>query len=197
MIDKDRFDRIRAFHGAYASWAVWSPPTSTAKSNVGDLEVLDPNLNPALLASLNPEIVMLGLNLSRLLRAPLANFHDDSKNAQDYKLRYALQGTPWWGGYMTDIIKDLPAVNSNDPKLRLSPEQMEANVDRFVGELRDLGSTSPTLLAFGAKTYARVKRYVLRRLDLKLIRLTHYSHFISAEDYREEIRRKSSADSFV
>jgi hypothetical protein len=65
MIDARCFDVIKRRHGAYASWAVWAPPTSTPKSNMGDLTVLDELANQALLETLNPGVVMIGLNISR------------------------------------------------------------------------------------------------------------------------------------
>ena len=37
MVDRETFDRIKARHGRYASWAVWSEPDGKPKSNMGDL----------------------------------------------------------------------------------------------------------------------------------------------------------------
>ena len=52
------------------------------------------------------EIIFIGLNISRPIENPLGNFHDPRPMATDFKIRYALKDTPYWGGYMTDIIKD-------------------------------------------------------------------------------------------
>ena len=54
MIDAARFDVIKRRHGAYGSWAVWAPPTSTPKSNMGDLTVLDELANKAYMDSSRP-----------------------------------------------------------------------------------------------------------------------------------------------
>ena len=36
-----------------------------------------------------------------------SNFHsDDNKRQNDYKLRFALMGTHFWGSYITDVIKE-------------------------------------------------------------------------------------------
>ena len=59
MIDAACFALIKQRHGAYGSWAVWAPPASTPKSNVGDLTVLDEVANQALLETLNPGVVMV------------------------------------------------------------------------------------------------------------------------------------------
>ena len=65
MVDRETFDRIKEKHGLHASWAVWSEPDGKPKSKMGDLTVLDPDQNPALLGMLRSDVVMVGLNLSR------------------------------------------------------------------------------------------------------------------------------------
>jgi hypothetical protein len=94
-------DVIKRKHGAYASWAVWAQPTGRPKTNTGDLSVLDPELNPALLRMLRPDVVMVALNLSRFSPVPFGNFHDASPGSQDFKIRYAFADTPYYGAYMT------------------------------------------------------------------------------------------------
>lgn len=61
MIDRDRFERIKRSHGTCASWAVWAQPRGSTRAWVGDEEVLDPDTNPTLLATLRNDVVMLGL----------------------------------------------------------------------------------------------------------------------------------------
>ncbi|HQO79311.1 MAG TPA: hypothetical protein PLG17_12470, partial [Thermodesulfobacteriota bacterium] len=65
MIDATHFELIKRKHGSYGSWAVWASQGQTPKSNMRDIEVLDPRANPSLLQTLNPGVVMVGLNLSR------------------------------------------------------------------------------------------------------------------------------------
>jgi len=83
MVERATFDVIKWKHGAYASWAVWAQPTGRPKSNTGDLSVLDPEVNPALLRTLRPDVVMVALNLSRFSPAPFGNFHEASPESQD------------------------------------------------------------------------------------------------------------------
>jgi len=79
MIDRDRFERIRRSHGAYASWAVWAELRGSTRAWVGDPDVLDPDKNPTLLATLRNDVVMLGLNQSgRPIGRALGNFHEYS-----------------------------------------------------------------------------------------------------------------------
>jgi len=95
MIDAARFDLIKRKHGAYGSWAVWAPPTSTPKSNMSDLTVLDELAHPQLLETLNPGVVMIGLNISRgFPDEPFGNFHDPSPVANDFKIRFPLRAPP-------------------------------------------------------------------------------------------------------
>jgi hypothetical protein len=82
-MDEATFDRIKVKWSAYASWAVWAEPDGGPKSNIGDLSVLDPARNPALLDTIRSDVVMLGLNLSRATLLPFANFHDARPDGQD------------------------------------------------------------------------------------------------------------------
>jgi len=106
MINRERFDAVRKKYGHYASWAVWGAEGLTPKSGMGDISFFeDPQED--LLATLNPEVILVGLNISRPIPRPFGNFHPDYPAAQDYKLRHALYGTGFWGGYLTDIIKNV------------------------------------------------------------------------------------------
>src|SRR6202022_3052299 len=93
-------------YGHYASWAIWADGTDKPKDNVGDLRLFESSEDYALLNQLNPNVVLVGLNISRRIQSALGNFHDGRPSSMDYKIRYALKGTVLWGAYMTDIIKD-------------------------------------------------------------------------------------------
>lgn len=104
MIDREHFQFLKVKYSHWSSWAIWSAAGETPKSNVGDLSVFE---GDNFLQFLNPEIFLVGLNISRGdIKNPLANFHDARAEATDYKIRYALTDSALWGGYMTDIIKD-------------------------------------------------------------------------------------------
>ena len=108
MISEKKFYFIKEKYQFYSSWAVWAEQGDKPKSNVGDLSVLDPKQNKNLLKTLNPNIILVALNISRGdIAEPFANFHDKSSRATDFKIRYAIKDTPIWGAYMTDIIKKL------------------------------------------------------------------------------------------
>jgi hypothetical protein len=181
MMDLERFDLIRRKHGAYASWAIWAPPSSTPKSNVGDLTVLDERVNSKLLEILNPRVVMVGLNFSRGAPSkPFQNFHDPRPESQDFKIRFAFSGTPFWGAYMTDVIKGIVEPDSQAllKRLRQSPEVLRAQIHAFRQELSDLGHPRPTILAFGHAAYELLSENLPASDYDCIIRLMHYSNYI-------------------
>jgi hypothetical protein len=188
-IDRERFELIRHKHGGYSSWAVWAPATRGPKSNIGDLSVLDADANPMVLQTVNQAVVMVGLNISRSFEEPFRNFHDQNPNANDFKLRVAFAGTPYYGAYMTDVVKNVPMVKSGDliRYLRGNPAVIESHIARFRDELRDLGCARPTILAFGSAAYELLLRHLLRDEYRSLIRLTHYSHYIGKDKYRDTV----------
>jgi hypothetical protein len=188
-MDRERFERIKERHGKYASWAVWADAGSTPKSNMGDMSVLDPDLNPALLGLLHCNSVMVALNFSRPVDGapPFHNFHPSYSEAQDYKTRYAFAGTRHWGAYMTDIIKNFPMLKSSEVRKHLTAERMRENVDAFLGELADLGADRPTIIAFGADVHKLVAKYVPDSAYSKLVRVRHYADYVRKEQYRAEV----------
>ena len=84
MIERSHFNYIRERHDSYASGAIWAPAGNTPKSNICDLSVLDPQVNFTLLNTIQNDVVMVGLNISRLFSEPFRNFHDSSPHTQDF-----------------------------------------------------------------------------------------------------------------
>ncbi len=189
MVDRETFDRIKQKHGSYASWAVWGDQSTGPKSGMGDLTVLDPDKNSALLQTLRNDVVMLGLNRSRAFPGTFFNFHPNYPEAQDYKIRYAFVGTPYYGGYMTDLIKEIFEVKSANlmQQLAQNPALIKRNIEWLIGEFDDLKCAAPTVIAFGGDTYRLGKEYIPSNRYSRLVRATHYSHYISKEHYRERI----------
>jgi hypothetical protein len=195
VIHRSQFDLIRERHGGYASWAVWTQASDKPKSNIGDLSVLNPDLNPALLQTLRIDVIMVGLNVSRPLQEPFRNFHDPNPRANDFKLRRAFIGTHYWGAYMTDIIKNVEIVTAPDLRayLKAFPALIQSNVENFLEELRDLNATKPTILAFGGDAYRLITDHVPVGACGRLVRVMHYSHQISKEKYRDTVLAQIAA----
>jgi hypothetical protein len=190
MINLARYELIKKKHGNYASWAIWSPPGERPKSKTGDMSVFDMDENRDLLASLNPNIVMVALNFSRPVEPEIfRNFHDGSPWANDFKIRYAFAGTPYYGAYMTDVIKNLPEVKSKKVMghLKADPSIIQRNIEILRDEIMDLGVREPTILAFGKDTHELLARHLRADEYKDLVRVTHYSHQIGKEQYREKV----------
>ena len=192
MISQNTFNLIKAKYGYWASWAVWAEEGETPKSNIGDLSIFDTD---DVLSVLNPNVIFVGLNISRgAITTPLANFHDKRSEATDYKIRFGFKNTPYWGGYMTDIIKDydeLDSVNVTD-FLKDNRDYELKNIKIFEQELKDLECQNPTLIAFGGSTHGILKRYFKK--DFEIHAVTHYAHFLGKEKYRAEILKKLNLD---
>jgi len=189
MVDRETFDHIKEKHGLYASWAVWAKSDGTPKSNMGDLTVLDPDRNQALLGMLRSDVVMVGLNLARDRPPRLGNFHDTKAAGQDYEIRFALTGTPFYGAYMTDIIKGVVMLKSGNlmRDLHANPDVVTESVKCLKEELDDLKSEPPTVIAFGASAYMLAADYLPANWYSRLVRVTHFSVFISQTAYRARV----------
>ncbi len=190
MITLDKFNCIKEKYGCYGSWAVWANQEDTPTSKIDDLNVLDPAIKSNLLFILNPNVVFVGLNISKgEIKKPLSNFHSSNPHATDFKIRYAFKISPYWGGYMTDIIKDLEEINSGKVEkfLRENEEIERQNVDRFRQEMMDIGANNPTLIAFGNATFKVLKRNL--KNEFNILKIYHYAHFMNKEDYRAHVWR--------
>jgi hypothetical protein len=139
----DRFTEIRERFGHFASWAAWAEGGRNAKSGIDDLSIFAPDGNPNLLETLHGNAVFLGLNISRRIERPFGNFHDPRPMATDFKIRFALKATPYWGAYMTDIIKDFEekAAGKVMKYLRDNRQFEEDNIQKLRDEIAVLAGT--------------------------------------------------------
>jgi hypothetical protein len=188
MINQTQFEFIKKKYGHYASWAIWAEEGKRPKDNIGDLSVLDIDKNDGILSQLDPGLILVGLNISRRIEIPLANFHDARPQAMDYKIRYALKGSPFWGAYMTDIIKDFEQKASGRMMsyLRTDNTFEEENVKIFLEEIDDLGVNHPTIVAFGRDSHMILNRNL--KNEFKIFKIPHYSNYTGKEQYREEVK---------
>lgn len=189
MLEKERYNKILAKYGDVASWAIWKSPGDTPRSNTEDLSIFD---DAHIIERLNPKYVFVGLNASSThgkqvnQNKPWHNFHSAYARQNDYKLRYALMHTRFWGGYITDIIKRYPEVDSSKVRefLRRHPKVVESNIREFKEELDVLGG-EPVLIAMGRAAYDILEKYLAD--DYRLAVITHYSYTIGKEEYRKQV----------
>lgn len=189
MISKETYETMEKEYGDVASWAVWREPGITPKSNTSDMSVFD---DPNLLNILNPSVVFVGLNGSSThgnwmgdTYRPWLNFHSGYSRQNDYKLRYALMGTKYWGSYITDIIKNHPEVDSGKVRkyLKSHPEVVAESIDSFINEISHFAQR-PLIVAMGVETYPILKNLPS---DFQVVEIMHYSNRIGKEEYRQNV----------
>ena len=186
MIEQTKFEFIKKKYGHCASWAIWVNEGEKPKDNMGDLSIFDLKKNSDLLEQLNPDIILCGFNISRDIKYPFANFH--GKGGGAYKIRYALRDTPFWGAYMTDIIKDFEEKASGKMMsyLKANKSFEEENVNIFRKEINDLGTNNPTIIAFGKDAHSVLIKNL--KEEYRILEVPHYSNYASKEKYREQIK---------
>jgi hypothetical protein len=186
MIDKITFDSIKEKHGSYASWAIWANERIKPKENMDDLSIFNVDTNSTLLEQLNPNYILVGLNISKEIEEDFANFHGPGGGA--YKIRFALKGTPLWGAYMTDIIKDFEQKASGQVMryLRTNKTFEKENIVSFRAEIYDLGVQDPTIVAFGKDAYTILDRNL--KNDFEIFTIPHYSTYMPKEKYRTKVK---------
>ena len=188
MLEKKQYDKLKQEFGTSASWAIWQMPGVSPKSNMEDVSMFD---NESILDRLNPAVVFVGLNPSGVHDGfmdesrPWCFFHSSNPRGHDYKLRYALINTDFWGGYITDLIKDVLEVDSDklDDHLKKHPEIIAANVKTFLYEL-SLLHKDPLIVALGDRVYNYLVRFI--GAGYRIIKIKHYSYRIGKEDYRRD-----------
>lgn len=194
MIDIKRYNKLKEEYGHVSSWTVWGKPTSGITSNIPDMTVFE---DKNICNKLNDKYVFVGLNGSsthgNLGDKAWQNFHSNYKHQRDYKLRYALTDTKFWGSYITDIIKvfngdreESKEVNSKKfiSKLRNHPEVVNENIEIFKIELSILSDKKPTLIAIGNDSYDLLKKHLN---EYNIYKIKHYSNWGGAEDYKNDV----------
>ena len=178
----DTYNKIKEKYGNISSWALWAEHADNrSKIGMDDISFFD-NPSHETLQLLNPNIILVGLNISEKILRTFGNFHPDKSIAQDYKTRFAIQGSMFWGAYMTDIIKSYEEKISGNLMKHLSKnkEFEKENIRLFKQELLDIGSKDTIIVAFGNDTYNILKR----NLDYPIYKVPHYSSFIKLDTLR-------------
>lgn len=193
MISQENYDILKEKYGDASSWAVWNTDYADSKPshNINDLSVFDsPNLS-----ELNTGFVFVGLNRSGKPKDgnaekkpdkpkdPWFNFH---AGRNDFKLRYALQGTRYWGSYITDAIKDYQETDSGEVEktLKSNPERVDENLKGLREELELLGG-KPVLVALGYAAEKKLK--CMKSEGYEVVRILHPAAFIGKKKYRDKV----------
>ena len=177
------FENIKNEYGNVASWAVWKAPyPNNLVSNMEIDDLFDLSKNPGVLDQLKNNIIMVGYNFS----IPTDKFpkfhnfhtynganinHTTLRNAS--KIRHAFNDTPYYGAYMTDIIKNHVEPKSENVDLT----DIDDNLNIFRHELKTLQAKRPSIIAFGSKVHNLLNKYLKSNEYSKLIGITHYAHY--------------------
>jgi len=184
---KQRYDDIKLKYGGMSSWAIWAESDKKIKSGMGDISFFE-NPTKETLDKLNPSVILVGLNISKKIPRTFGNFHPNYSSAQDYKTRYALKDTMFWGAYMTDIIKDFEELVAGNLMKYLNKNKSfeKENAETFEQELLDIGAENPIIIALGNDSYKILKRNFK---NLNIYKVPHYSAFITKEKLRLEFEK--------
>ena len=108
--------------------------------------------------------------------------------ATDFKIRYALKNTSYWGSYMTDIIKNFEEKDSGKMMsyLRSHKDFEQDNIRTLREEIEVLGFSNPILVTFGKDAWTIAKRNLGKEFS-SIIGIPHYAKYISKEDYRAQV----------
>ena len=189
MICESNYLELKKRFGHLASWAIWKMPDNKPKSNTSDLTIFN---DEEILSKLNTNYVFIGLNAA-------ANhgdyneeehdwhcFHSAYFRQNDYKLRYALAGTKFWGSYITDIIKKHEETDSQKvvTYINKNPDILMENIKLFEEEMKLLGENL-VLIAMGKATYDFLNKCLGKKY--RIYQILHYSGRIGQEKYREEV----------
>ena len=137
-----------------ASWAIWDEPSHGNYKSISGMKLhgmFSTGLEKVL-PQLNPNIVLLGLNCSKIpcdADGAWQNFHlreldDESKltstNRPGQWLRYACRNTMFWGAYMTDLFKSLTDPNSGNvvEHFKRNPQGLQMAAKSFAEEMKAL-----------------------------------------------------------
>jgi len=191
MVEKDQYERLRQRFGKYSSWAIWkNPDPDRPASNTEDMTVFD---DEELLEKIHTNYIFIGLNAAmhdEINAEDWGAFHSkDTKKQRDYKLRYALKDTEYWGAYITDVIKGYNETNVSEviKATRNDPNLLRESKELLKEELEIIGGY-PVLVALGGTTYQILKNM---RDDLPsiadIIKAPHFSQRISKEKYRARL----------
>ena len=149
--------------GKTSSWAIWGTPSNNNWKSKDGVADMCPLSEENILHVANKKYVFVGLNpashdIIPHEVQPWEAFHSsDMKRAQDYKLRYALKGTEFWGSFMTDIYPDIIDTDANNAIKKATESITNNSVDDLIKILEILGET-PIVVAMVEKAFKIIQR---------------------------------------
>jgi hypothetical protein len=187
-MDYGKFIKIREMYGDCASWATWQTSDQAPKAGIADLSIFDPTNRNNVISTLKTDVILVGLNISRAdIGESWGNFHSANPRGTDYKLRHALLGTPLWGCYLTDILKDYEEVKSSsvEKDLRSNPNLEKLHTKNFKVEVDFVCDAAPVIFSLGNAADTILRRNFSNYY--RIHKLRHYAQTsLSLEQYKIE-----------
>ena len=179
MITKEQFNSLKDKYGDYSSFAIWE-----SVQDIGNITMFK---RDDIHKKLNDKYVFVALNPAERPAdekpTKFKNFHSDYPYQKDYKLCYALQRTPFWGSYITDLFKSFPLTDSTRLKAELNrrPNDVEKDIESLKDEISILAGDEDKgrkvlLIAVGRAT-ERYLRKLFKGEDRKIVYIPHYSYW--------------------
>ena len=191
-ISVDKFKKVKKNSGEYASWVIWKEynETMAPKEGVEDLSIFDDENK--IVKELNDKYVFVALNGAEhdSEKRIWGNFHSsDKKRENDFKLRYALQGTKLWGSYITDFML-ITKTNSKEvieEYNSLSQKEKENNIKRLQNEI-DIINKDAVIIAIGKDARKLIDESGEFKNN-KIYDIPHYSarNYNNKEDYKKDV----------
>ena len=191
MISQETYITLLNEFGFSSSWTAWSAPANgnwKSKDSVSDMSLFTDA--DKITTVLNGNYIFAGLNpsvhdIAAYQVVAWDNFHSsDTKRSQDYKLRYALRGTKYWGSFITDVYSGIAEVNSNAAMRKVTESKTNESVEKILCIREILGGTA-TIVAIGNKAFSVLKKNLPSDIELK--KITHYSSYVNIEKYRDMV----------
>lgn len=199
MIEQKVFDTLTEEFGHSASWTVWSEPANgnwKSKDSISDMTLFSDKKN--LINILNQDYIFVGLNPAvhadgSYKRCKWDHFHSsDTKRSQDYKLRYALRGTKYWGSLITDIYPEIRDTDSDNAMRKVTNDSTYQSVERIL-RIREMLGGIATVVAIGNKSFSVLSKSLPNDVELK--KITHYSSYVNIDEYRQMVLQQLNEDS--
>lgn len=196
MKDLKTYEALREEFGFTSSWAIWETPVNGNWKGKDSVSDMTPFLNEeTLIRSLNDKYIFVGLNPAVHDHVPHSvlpweNFHSgDARRSQDYKLRYALHGTEYWGAFMTDIYTGIADTNSTSAMKKVTDRATNESIQNVL-RIRTLLGNKAIIVAMGTKAYDVLIKNLPSDIGIKMI--MHYSAYVNLDVYREKVLKQLS-----
>ena len=204
-ITQKAFKDLRKY-SKHSSWAIWRErePGKSSTDGINDLTIFDESNRPW--EKLRPQFVFVGLNPANdeATVEQFSMFHSSRQGSKDYRLRYALHNTIFWGSYITDVLQTLIGAHSDIimQEFHDACGQGRGHVllADFLKELRNLTQIlgrKPLLIAMGGSDNTLDVLKWAKDADLlngyEITHIPHYSdvwHYGSKEAYRDKVWEK-------